>query len=450
VPAELAVAERMPGSLADAMKAVAARGLEGLIAKREGSTYVGKRSSDWLKLKVWNSEEVAIIGFLPMKNHDKLVGALLVAVAEKGKLRFAGRIGTGFTTKQRGELWQLLEKDSLDAPPIEVPRTPLATWVKPRHIATAQFSEWTRDGVMRQPSFVGLREDLVPVKRVKLTNPDKVLYPADGITKREVADYYQAVSEPLMRALADRPLSLEHWPNGIDKPSFFRQSITDKDREPWMRIVSTPTSTKRGTAEHLVADSEEALAWLAQRATLAVHMWSSRADSLREPDWVVFDLDPGEGNGIEQTIEIAQALNRLFDQLSLPSLPKTTGKRGLHVLVPLSRGHTHDDALEFAQKIGGAITQALPQATMERSIPKRKGRLYLDCFQNGYGKTIVAPYSPRALPGGTVSAPLRWSEVKEGLDSRQFTMRTMPKRLAEVGDLFGPALGAGARLPRLR
>jgi len=183
---------------------------------------------------------------------------------------------------------------------------------------------------------------------------------------------------------------------------------------------------------------------------LTVHMWSSRAGSLEQPDWVIFDLDPAEGRGVEQAIPVAHALHRLFEQLSMPSLVKTTGKRGLHVLVPLLPGHTHDDAVEFALKIGGAVTSVIKEATLERSIGKRGGRLYLDCLQNGYGKTIVAPYSPRAADGAPVSTPLKWSEVDEKLDVRAFTIETVPKRLDNVGDLFAPALTGGVRLPRLR
>jgi bifunctional non-homologous end joining protein LigD len=344
-----------------------------------------------------------------------------------------------------------------------------ATWVQPRLVAQVQFTEMTADGKLRHPSFLGLRDDKSPREttlerptpradaaptrapvEVKLTNPDKVLYPADGYTKRDLAAYYAAVAAPLLHALAGRPLALQHWPNGIAKPSFFKQGLTEHDREPWMTIAETPTRTTSRSVHHLVADRPETLAWLAQRATLVLHMWSSRMGSLEQPDWVIFDLDPGEGNGIAQAIPVAQALHRLFEQLSMPSLVKTTGKRGLHVLVPLLPGHTHDDAVEFALKIGGAVASVVPEATLERSIPKRKGRLYLDCLQNGYGKTIVAPYSPRGSDGAPVSAPLKWSEVDASLAPASFTVATMPARLAAVGDLFAPALTGGVRLPRLR
>ena len=495
VPAPLRLAERVEGSVADALARMEREGQEGLIAKRRHSLYVGARSRDWLKLKVQKSQEVAIIGFTPSTASDKLIGALLLGVMKSGQLAFAGKVGTGFTQAQRAELKRELNKLKVAVSPAkDAPRLRDATWVEPKLVAQVRFTEWTTDGKLRHPAFLGLRDDKGPGETqpetpvapprgqqgkhgdgkhgrhdgqpkgspmsasapastsslVKLTNPDKVLYPRDGYTKRQVADYYAAVTAPLLRALADRPLALQHWPDGIDKTTFFRQSILGKDKAPWMKIVSTPTSTRAGSAEHLVADRPEALQWLAQRATLTVHMWSSRAGSLDQPDWVVFDLDPGEGSDIAQTIPVAHALRRLFEELSLPSIPKTTGKRGLHILVPLLPGHSHEDAVSFAVNIGQAVTSVVKEATLERSLAKRRGRLYLDCYQNGYGKTIVAPYSPRALDGAPVSAPLKWSEVEEGLDGRAFTIATMPERLAKLGDLFAPALTAGVRLPRFR
>jgi bifunctional non-homologous end joining protein LigD len=466
----LRVAERVEGPVAAALDRVAKMGLEGLIAKRRGSTYVGTRSKEWLKLKVQQSQEVAIIGFTPSSANPKMIGALLVGVVKDGALTFAGKVGTGFSTKLRAELHQTLSKDKVAQSPVKgVPRMRDATWVQPRLVGQVQFTEWTSDGKLRHPSFLGLRDDKTPAEtaregaatttvpqkksassEVTLTNPDKVLYPKDGYTKKDIADYYAAVAEPMLHALAARPLALQHWPDGIHKSTFFRQGLSERDRAPWMTIVDTPARTKAGGVHHLVADRPETLRWLAQRATLTVHMWSSRAETLEQPDWVIFDLDPAEGRGIEQAIPVAQALHRLFAELSMPSVVKTTGKRGLHVMVPLLPGHTHDDTVEFALKIGGAVTSVVKEATLERSIAKRGGRLYLDCLQNGYGKTIVAPYSPRAIDGAPVSTPLKWSEVDESLDPKAFTIVTVPKRVAKLGDLFAPALTAGVRLPRLR
>jgi bifunctional non-homologous end joining protein LigD len=253
----------------------------------------------------------------------------------------------------------------------------------------------------------------------------------------------------MLRALADRPLVLIHWNQGIAKPSWFRQDI-GQDAEDWMTIAETPAKTKRGLVRHLVADRPEALRWIAQRSALEVHMWHSRQASPTMPDWVVFDLDPAEGRGIDQAVEIAQILRGMFDGLGLPSIPKTTGKRGLHILVPLAPGHTYEDAETFALSVGKTVAKQVEAVTLERPLAKRKGRLYFDCMQNGYAKTIVAPYSLRGVDGAPVSTPLRWNEVDASLDPRRFNLRTMPARLAEVGDLFAPALTAGIRLPRYK
>jgi bifunctional non-homologous end joining protein LigD len=283
---------------------------------------------------------------------------------------------------------------------------------------------------------------------VKLTTPRRVYYPRDGITKEDVAAYFDAVSGPLLHALADRPLALGHWPKGIDRPAWFQQNI-GREGPAWMTYADTPTRKDGRIVRHLVADRPEALRWLAQHSVLTIHMWSSRRESLEQPDWVVFDLDPAEGQGIPQAVLAAVALRRLFEQLDVPSVPKTSGKRGLHLLVPLAPGHTHEEAADFACRVVAAVAKVLPGVTIERSLARRRGRLYLDCHQNGYGKTIVAPYSLRAVDGAPVSTPLRWDEVTPRLDP-SFTLRTIPGRLAKLGDLFASALEGGVRLPAVR
>jgi bifunctional non-homologous end joining protein LigD len=253
----------------------------------------------------------------------------------------------------------------------------------------------------------------------------------------------------MIDALRDRPLALQHWNQGIDSPAWFHQDVKN-DAEPWMTTVETPTrSGRRKIVTHLVADRRETLRWLAQRSVLTIHMWSSRAATLEKPDWVVFDLDPAEGKGIEQAIDTALVLRRLFDELEIPSYPKTSGKRGIHLLVPIVARYSHEEAADFACRIAEATSSKLAWATTERAIAKRAGRLYLDCLQNGYGKTIVAPYSLRAADGAPVSAPLRWSEVGRKLDPAKFNLRTMPRRLDRYGDLFAPVLENGVVLPRL-
>ncbi|HEX9602380.1 MAG TPA: DNA ligase D, partial [Myxococcales bacterium] len=490
-PANLRFSEELHGPVRELLEELGRAGWEGVVLKRRGSTYQKGRSRDWLKLKAHLSQELAIVGWTPGEGAASSgIGALLLAVNEGGELVYAGKVGTGFSSKQRNELLQELRKDEVDEPQVRgAPRMHDAHWVKPRLVAQVRFTEWTSDGKLRHPSFQGLRPDKTPMEtvrekpaappkasrsrsgsgstsgsgsgstpgprsdqaaepaEVKLTSPDRVLYPKDGITKRDVAAYYDAVSGPLLAAIKDRPLAVIHWNQGVGKPGWFEQN-TGQKAEPWMKVVDTPSS--KGPVRHLVVDRPETLRWLAQHAALELHMWHSRVESLTMPDWVVFDLDPADGKGIEQAVEVAQILQGMFDRLGLPSVPKTTGKRGLHVFVPLAPGHTYDDAQAFALSVGETVVRKLPQVTLERTKEKRKGRLYFDCLQNGYGKTVIAPYSLRGVDGAPVSTPLRWNEVEPGLDPKRFNLRTVPDRLKEVGDLFAPALRQGVRLPRFK
>lgn len=453
-PSAIRLAPRLDPAAGDVLRAAVASGFEGVVAKRRGSRYPGGRSADWLKVTVRRTQDVVVVGFLPLEGASEPVGALLTAVVEDGRLRFAGRVGTGFTRRQRAELSRLLAPDAVAAPPVPgAPRLPRATWVRPRWVAEVAFREWTADGLLRLPVFRRLRPDREPEDCVRegalvtLTHPDRVLYPRDGFTKRDVAEYYARVAGPLLRALADRPVTLEHFTEGIDRPSWFQQTI--RHPEPWMTLVELPARPGAPPAPRLLVDRPETLTWLAQHAALTVHMWAARAASPESPDWVVFDLDPAEGTAFALVVEVALVLRGLFERLGLPSVPKTSGRRGLHVLVPLAPGHTHEAALAFARQVGAAVVRLLPEVTLERTRRRRGSRLYLDCLQNGYGKTLVAPYSLRAADGAPVSTPLRWSEVTPALDPSRFTLRTLPARLDRVGDLFAPALAGGGRLPPL-
>jgi bifunctional non-homologous end joining protein LigD len=500
-PAGIHVAQTLDMTGEDALRHAAAGGWEGVIAKRKGSIYETRRSKEWLKVKAINQQELVIVGWQPSTANARDIGSLHLAVNENGELRYAGKVGTGFSAKLRASLREELAKDVVPKAPVrDAPRIRTAIWVKPRLVAQVSFTEWTTDHRLRHPSFLGLREDKSveevvrekpqsasaagqpkssPVKkrssaksasrtkdaaperakkpasrtavpRVTLTNPDRLLYPKDGITKQDVANYYEAMAEPILRTLADRPLALEHWNQGIHKGSWFHQNI-GKEGPEWLTVIETPTRTvKRSTVKHLVVDSVEALRWLAQMSVLTVHMWSSRGASLEEPDWILFDLDPAKGKGIEQAIEAAGVMRKLLDTLELPSVPKTSGKRGIHVFVPLAPGYSHEEVADFACSLAAAVAAKVPGITVERSLAKRRGRLYLDCMQNGYGKTVVAPYSLRAIDGAPVSAPLKWSEITKKLDPLKYNIRTMPDRLAKVGDLFADVFKNRVKLPKLK
>ena len=466
-PAGVTIAQTLAMSGDEALKHAAAGGWEGIIAKRNTSVYETRRSKEWLKVKALNQQELVIVGWQPSTASEREIGSLHLAVFdEQGELRYAGKVGTGFSAKLRTSLRDELAKDEVPKSLVkDAPRIKTAHWVKPRLVAQVSFTEWTSDHRLRHPSFLGLREDKTPREvvqespiavsasgtesRVKLSNPDRVLYPREKITKAELAAYYEAVAEPMIHALRDRPLALEHWNQGIEKPSWFHQHL-GREAPDWLTVIDTPTrSVSRKTVKHLVVDSVDALRWLAQMSVLTVHMWSSRGASLESPDWLVFDLDPAKGKGIEQAIEAAIVMRRLLENLEIPSVPKTSGKRGIHVFVPLKPGYTHEEAADFACSVAAAVSAKVPFMTVERSLAARKGRLYLDCMQNGYGKTMVAPYSPRAIEGAPVSAPLKWSEITKKLDPLKYNIRTMPDRLAKVGDLFADVFKDRVKLPKL-
>lgn len=457
----------------EALRLAGARGWEGVIHKDPESAWVGARHPAWKKVKIQESQEFAVVGFTPTTTGGKAIGSLLLAVAEEGGYRYVGRVGTGFTARDRSILYEALSKVVVEKPTVEnPPRTRKARWVEPRLVAEVRFAEWTSEGRLRQPAFLGFRTDKRPEETrrerplekeevekaprlgpeafegLRLTHPERVLYPRDGITKRDLLSYYQRLAIPLLDALRDRPLAFQHWNEGIDGPGWFHQNI-GLEAEAWMSLVEVPSQSGRNRIRRLMVDGPRALAWLAQTSVLTIHMWASTIQRLEEPDWVVFDLDPAEGRGIDQAIGVAKALRILLDRLSLPSLPKTSGQRGLHVMVPLLPGHSHEQAVGFALRIASAVAEVLPEVTLERVKAKRDGRLYLDCFQNGYGKTIVAPYSPRAVDGAPVSCPLRWEEVEEDLDPRSFHIGNMEARIEEVGDLFAAFRERSTRLPRL-
>ena len=467
----LVLAERVPGPTAEAMTVAAKERWEGLIAKRRGSAYVGKRSTDWLKLKRVDTAELAIIGWTPHSTARDAVGALLLASREKGRYVFAGKVGTGFDTAMRARLLTLLKADEIAKTEVEgAPRLRKAHWAEPRHVAQVQYSEWTRDGKLRHPSFLGLREDKSPAETtreqgffisepsrsgfgvwhsnrqsVPSTHPERVLFPKTGLTKGDVRAHCELVAEVMVPALEGRPLSMQQWPQGIAAPGFFRHDAAGAPE--WVTTQSIVHADR--SIRMIIVDRPETLHWLANQSALTLHMPSSRVASLEEPDWVCFDFDPPEGDW-ESVVPVARALHGLLQELKLDSVPKSSGKRGLHVLVPIGPGSTHEQAHTFAVQVSDVLAARFSeQVTTERSLKRRKGRLYLDAEQNGRLKTMVAPYTVRAVEGAPVSTPMTWDEVTTSFDPASFTIKSFEKRLNRVGDLFAPALSRRGRLPKL-
>jgi bifunctional non-homologous end joining protein LigD len=488
----MTLSRAVEGKLEDLLVAAKAGGLEGLIAKRRGSPYVAGRSGYWIKLRFDKRQECAIAGYVPMAGTKDDVGALLLAVVDPpapDKLVFAGRVGTGFDTRTRRDLAARLNKTRAKGPVIEgAPKVKDARWVEPTLVCECAFSEWTRDGSMRQPRFIGLREDKTPLECVrerdgepataaldagaahhaahptatasaggspKLANPQKELFVRDKITKSDIWDYYTNVANVMLPHLAGRPLTLQRYPNGIDGQEWYQQNAPDKTPG-FVRLVDT--GSRHDHKKRIVCDNLETLQWLANLAALTLHGWcchvpsdaSSRAAidrALAQPDYVVLDLDPGDGPW-EHLVEVARAVHALLDALKLESFPKTSGKRGVHVIVPIAPGPTHEQATGFAEQVARAVAKVLPKiATVERMKEKRKGKLYVDYGQNGEGRTVVVPYTIRARDGAVVSTPIEWDELDERLDPTVFTIRTLLPRIAKKGDLFAGVLKAKQRLP---
>jgi bifunctional non-homologous end joining protein LigD len=501
--APLTLSRALQGDMGALLQAAREGGLEGLIAKRKGSPYVAGRSGLWVKLRFDRRQECAIAGFVPLAGTEHEVGALLVSVVEAekpGRLVYAGRVGTGFDARTRRELGRRLEQHPLAEPAIEAaPHVKTARWAVPELVCEVAFTEWTSEGSMRHPRFIGLREDKAPLEcvrngdaaprpdarqdapegapaspaarpakpspaapplaappaKVKLANPDKVLFPRDGITKREIWDYYTAIADVMLPHLAGRPLTLQRYPDGIEGEEWYQQNAPDKTPA-FVRLIDT--GPRHENKKRIACDNVETLQWLANLAALTLHSWvchvppgaTTRAaidHAMALPDYVVIDLDPGNGPW-SHLVEVARALRTLLEALELESYVKTSGKRGVHVVVPIAPGPTHAQATRFAEQVARAVAKVLPDvASVERMKEKRGGKLYVDYGQNGEGRTIVCPYTIRARDGAVVSTPIGWDELDEALDPRVFTVRTVLERVRAQGDLYAGVLTCRQRLP---
>ncbi len=484
--APLSLSRGVEGDVRDLLRAAKAAGLEGLVAKRKGSKYVAGRSGAWVKLRFDLRQDCAIAGWIPLSGVPSDMGALLLAVVESKdppRLVFAGRVGTGFDSKTRHAIAKRLAASERREPAIEgAPRVKDAHWVEPTLVCECAFTEWTRDGSMRHPRYLGMRADKTPMECLretgsandaiepqevtekqssraraapKLANPNKVLFPRDGITKRDVWDYYTAVAPVMLPHLAGRPLTLQRYPDGIEGEEWYQQNVPEKAPD-FVQLVEV--GPRHGAKRRILCGDVETLQWLANLAALTIHQWCCHvtpSDTTRQtidaalalPDYVVLDLDPGDGPW-SHLVEVARAVRRLLEALHLESAVKTSGKRGVHIVVPIAHGPTHEQATGFAEQVARAVAKVLPGvATVERMKEKRFGKLYVDYGQNGEGRTIVSPYTIRARDGAVVSTPITWDELDERLDPTVFTIRTVLARIEKHGDLFAGALRGGQRLP---
>ncbi len=457
------------------LRAVKEQKLEGVMAKKARSTYEpGRRSRNWLKVKTTERQEFLIAGYTKGRGRrSSSLGALVLAVQQGDGLRWVGNCGTGFgedeLARLLGKLRPLVRKTSPFDPVPKMPRVRAdeIVWVTPKLVCEAEFAEWTHDGHLRAPRYVGLRDDKAPAavhrehpvaterrkgKRVlKLSNLDKVFWPAEGITKGDLIAYYEAIAPALLPHLKNRPFTMKRFPDGIEGKHFFQKDAPSHMPE-WIptrtyRSVSRATREKRTISYPLVND-ELSLLWMANMGCIDLNTWYSRVDKPDRPDFCLFDLDPSDGVPFRDTVKVALLIKQLLDGLGLVGYPKTSGSDGIHVCVPVTRRHTYADTRNFAEVVAGALVRTHPKlVTTQWSRAKRHGVL-IDANQNGEGKTIASVYSVRPHPGAPVSTPLRWEEVTEDLDPRDFTFATALDRVERHGDLFSPVLAGGQSLAK--
>jgi bifunctional non-homologous end joining protein LigD len=452
--------------------------LEGTVAKRADRPYRSGRGRDWLKVKCLARQEFVIAGFTDPQRSRVGFGALHLAVRdperqEHGGLVYAGKVGTGFDEETLRDLRRRLGKLERATPAFANPprgaEARRSHWVEPKLVAEVAFTEWTGEGLLRHPAFLGLREDKKPgevvrerpqsvapaaakatapaasnparggrkkegaveIAGVRLTNPDKVLYPGQGITKRDLALYYERVADWILPHLVGRPLTLLRCPEGRAKECFYQKHVTDQfpDSIERVEVEAGPDAAPYGAVRSL-----QGLVSLVQMGVLEIHVWGAHSDNVERPDMMVFDLDPDEGLAWERVTEAARRMRDRLDEIGLRSFLKTTGGKGLHVVAPVARRLEWDDFKAFARAVVDGIVAAEPSRyTANASKARRKGKVFLDYLRNGRGATAVVAYSTRARPGAPVSTPLAWEELDDpDLRGGRYTLEMVPARLAAL------------------
>jgi bifunctional non-homologous end joining protein LigD len=485
----LQVPEYVVGHGRELAAAAAEQGLEGVLAKRLGSVYQpGRRTGDWLKIKRPGRQEFVVGGWLAGKGtRSRKVGALLLGVYDRdgdGALRYAGRVGSGFKERDLERLAKLLGPLARETSPFSGGGAPRgAFFCEPRLVAEVSFTEWTPDGRLRHPVYLGLREDKpapevvredagagaeapgvrietnrsgtpfahVEGRELKLSNLDKVLYPTTGFTKGQLIDYYVAVAPVLLPHLSGRPLTVTRWPDGVEGKSFF-QKQAPAHRPSWVATATVPAGSK--PIDYILADDLATLTWLANLAAIELHTPLARAQSMECPTFVVFDLDPGAPASIVECCRVGLTLQGTFERLGLESFAKTSGSKGLQVYVPLNQPDvTYRETKAFARTVAELLEQSEPDLVVSRMTKSRRpGKVLIDWSQNDARKTTVCVYSLRATESPGVSTPLQWEEVAGALDGRDparlaFTPEQVLERVGRLGDLFAGVLSLVQPLP---
>jgi bifunctional non-homologous end joining protein LigD len=480
VPPAIVYSEHVEGRGPAVFREACKKGLEGIISKRKDTPYRPGRGTDWLKVKCVKKEEFVIGGYTDPEGSRLGFGALLLGYFDQdGSLTYSGRVGTGFDRAWQKSLKRDLSRFEQDQSPFTNFHDNARTthWVRPHFVAQIEFGSWTGDGLLRHASFQGLREDkaardvrresplTIPAatgrakrmrtarspKRpttfetvtapgdhesdtqfagVRLTSPEKILYPHEGITKRDLATYYQSMADRILPHILGRPIVLTRCPDGQENACFYQKHPGPGTPDSLKRF---PIEEKTKTEDYVVVEDVAGLISLAQIGALEIHAWGSRTDRLEFPDRLVFDLDPDPAVAWKDVVRGARQVRSFLQELGLGSFVKTTGGKGLHLVVPIKRRHDWAEAKAFSRRVAEAIVAADPRhytATMAKAA--RHGKIFLDYFRNDRGATAVIPYSPRAKPHAPVSVPLAWDELSARIPSDHYTIRTLAKRLSSL------------------
>lgn len=465
-------------------------GLEGMVGKRIDSPYRAGRSGEWIKVRSQRIDDFAVVGWTTPGGASRVgFGGLQLAAREEAGWVYVGKVGGGLTDAELASIRKVLDAARPARYDFELPPNAGAsrtTWVEPELVVEVRYKEWTRDRRLRQPTFLRLRIDKRPEecalpplptgegrssassttvqagpasnggspgagsvpsdpteapptdaaaapKAITFTNLDKVFWPDLGATKGDLIEYYRDVAPYLLPYLADRPLVLTRYPDGIDGKSFYQKDAPTW-APPWVRTESVWSEHSERDIHYFVCDDVESLQYVVNLGTIPLHVWSSCVRDLAHPDWCIIDLDP-KGAPFADVVACAQVVRRLSETIGLEPVVKTSGSTGLHVLIPLGRLCTYQQSRTLAGLLCRLVEAERPDiATMARVIGDRGGKVYLDWLQNRHGQLLVAPLSVRPLPGAPVSMPLRWSEVTRRLDHTRFTIKNARRRLDRLGD----------------
>ena len=431
---------------------------EGIIAKKASAPYRSDRTKSWLKIKCINRQEFVIVGW---SESDKRIGfrSLLLAAKDGGKLTYAGKVGTGFNMQMLQDLLERLKPLEIDKAPVEVPRADRkgAHYVRPELVAEIAFTEFTTEGILRHPSFIALREDKpadevvvetakalpksakpsgrkkAPEARdhptaesfgIKISNPDRAIFPTEKLTKGDLAAYYAAIDPLIMATSANRPMTLIRCPQGRAKKCFFQKHDTGSMGD---HVKHVPIREKKGDVQdYLYMEDIRGILACVQMGTIEFHGWGSKVDKVEYPDRLVFDLDPDEGLDFAAVRDAARRIRDLLGDIGLETWPMLTGGKGVHVVAPLDRTADWDSVTSFAERFSRAVSEAEPETfTANMRKVQRKGRIFLDWLRNQRGSTAVMPYSARAREGAPVAVPVAWEELDDHKGGNAFTIRDL-------------------------